>query len=178
MSIVSNGRGGVKVKAVECTMAGKCRLGVDVYVELQRKATTRRKGRGSYYRKSSPTRVIMLDQGNGTSVVQGVKRQGWGESCSVRLWEREAYILNGARTSPKGEVRESKHAVEPGANSTGPCGRPHGRHKVCTYMRVLWRYPDFEPENSMNWRAILVINSVNTLYDAIQVEPMSFGHCG
>jgi hypothetical protein len=60
--------------------------------------------------------------------VEGVKRQGLGESCSIRLWEREAYVLNGARTSPKGEVRESKHAVEPGANSTGPCGRPHGRH--------------------------------------------------
>jgi hypothetical protein len=57
-----------------------------------------------------------------------VKRQGWGESCRIRLWEREAYVLKGARTSPKGEVRESKHAVEPGANSTGPCGRPHGRH--------------------------------------------------
>jgi hypothetical protein len=56
-----------------------------------------------------------------------VKRQGWGESYSIRLWEREAYVLNGGRTSPKGEVRESKHAVEPGANSTGPCGRPHGR---------------------------------------------------
>jgi hypothetical protein len=40
-----------------------------------------------------------------------VKRQGWGESCGIRLWEREAYVLNGARTSPKGEVRESKHAV-------------------------------------------------------------------
>jgi hypothetical protein len=56
-----------------------------------------------------------------------VKRQGWGESCRIRLWEREAYVLKGARTSPKGEVRESKHAVEPGANCTGPCGRPHGR---------------------------------------------------
>jgi hypothetical protein len=56
-----------------------------------------------------------------------VKRQGWGESCRIRLWEREAYVLKGARTSPKGEVRESKHAVEPGANSTGLCGRPHGR---------------------------------------------------
>ena len=50
--------------------------------------------------------------------------------------------------------------------------------RVCTYMRVLWRYPDFEPESSMNWRAILVINSVNTLYDAIQVEALSFGRCG
>jgi hypothetical protein len=56
-----------------------------------------------------------------------VKRQGWGESCSIRLWEREAYVLNGARTSPKEKVRESKHAVKPRANSTGPCGRPHGR---------------------------------------------------
>jgi hypothetical protein len=61
-----------------------------------------------------------------------VKRQGWGESCSIRLWEREAYVLKGARTSPKGEVRESKHAVEPGANRTGPCGRPHGRHSSTT----------------------------------------------
>jgi hypothetical protein len=56
-----------------------------------------------------------------------VKRQGWGESSSIRLWEREAYVLKGARTSPKGEVRESKHEVEPGANRTGPCERPHGR---------------------------------------------------
>jgi hypothetical protein len=47
-----------------------------------------------------------------------------GESCSIRLWEREAYVLKRTRTSPNGEVRESKHAVEPGANSTGPCGRP------------------------------------------------------
>jgi hypothetical protein len=47
-----------------------------------------------------------------------------GESCSIRLWEREAYVLEGARTSLNGEVRESKHTVEPGANSTGPCGRP------------------------------------------------------
>jgi hypothetical protein len=62
--------------------------------------------------------------------VRCVKRQGWGESCSIRLWEREAYVLNGARASPKGEVRESKYAVEPGANSTGPCGRPHGRQDV------------------------------------------------
>ena len=61
------------------------------------------------------------------SIALTVKRQGWGESCRIRLWEREAYVLNGARTSPKGEVRESKHAVEPGANSPGPCGRPHGR---------------------------------------------------
>jgi hypothetical protein len=59
--------------------------------------------------------------------VQHVKRQGWGESSSIRLWEGEPYVMDGARTSPKGEVRESKHAVEPGANSTGPCGRPHGR---------------------------------------------------
>jgi hypothetical protein len=51
-----------------------------------------------------------------------------GESCSIRLWEREAYVLEGARTSYNGEVRESKHAVEPGANNTGPCGRSHGRH--------------------------------------------------
>ena len=61
MSIVSNGRGGAKVEAVECTMAGKCRLGVEVYVELQRKATTRRKERDSYDQKPSLTRVIMLD---------------------------------------------------------------------------------------------------------------------
>jgi hypothetical protein len=54
-----------------------------------------------------------------------VKRQGWGESCSIRLWEREAYVLlKGARASPNGEVHESKHVVEPGANSTGPCGIP------------------------------------------------------
>jgi hypothetical protein len=53
-----------------------------------------------------------------------------GESFSIRLWEREAYLLKGARTSPKGEVRESKHAVEPGANRTGPCGRPYGRQSV------------------------------------------------
>jgi hypothetical protein len=52
-----------------------------------------------------------------------------GESCSIRLWEREAYVLEGARTSPNGEVRESKHAVEPGANNTGPCGRSHGRQQ-------------------------------------------------
>jgi hypothetical protein len=37
------------------------------------------------------------------------------------------YILKGARASPTGEVRESKHEMKPGANSTGPCGRPHGR---------------------------------------------------
>jgi hypothetical protein len=43
--------------------------------------------------------------------------------------KKRAYVLMGARTSPKGEVRESKHAVEPGANSTGPCGRPHGRQR-------------------------------------------------
>jgi hypothetical protein len=66
-----------------------------------------------------------------------VKRQSWGESCRIRLWEREAYVLNGARTSPKGEVRESKHAVEPGANSTGPCGRPHGRQFSVAIHRVL-----------------------------------------
>jgi hypothetical protein len=53
-----------------------------------------------------------------------VKRQGWGESFRIRLWKGEAYVLEGARTSPNGEVRENKHAVEPGANSTGPCGRP------------------------------------------------------
>jgi hypothetical protein len=39
------------------------------------------------------------------------------------------YILKGACTSPNGEVRESKHEMKPGANSTGPCGRPHGRHR-------------------------------------------------
>jgi hypothetical protein len=50
-----------------------------------------------------------------------------GESCLIRLWEREAYVLEGVRTSHNGEVRESKHAVEPGANNTGPCGRSHGR---------------------------------------------------
>jgi hypothetical protein len=68
-----------------------------------------------------------------------VKRQGWGESCSIRLWERETYVLKGARTSPKGEVRESKHAVEPGANSTGPCGRPHGRqifYSICYHADI------------------------------------------
>jgi len=67
-----------------------------------------------------------------------VKRQGWGESCRIRLREREAYVLKGARTSPNGEVRESKHAVEPGANSTGPCGRPHGRQYLsmkCVRLR-------------------------------------------
>jgi hypothetical protein len=37
------------------------------------------------------------------------------------------YILKGACTSPDGEVRESKHEMKPGANNTGPCGRPHGR---------------------------------------------------
>jgi hypothetical protein len=26
-------------------------------------------------------------------VLHLVKRQGWGESCSIRLWEREAYVL-------------------------------------------------------------------------------------
>jgi hypothetical protein len=74
---------------------------------------------------------------------ESVKRQGWGESCSIRLWEREAYILNGARTSPKGEVRESKHAVEPGANSTGPCGRPHGRQKVLPLVIAQLDYKEF-----------------------------------
>jgi hypothetical protein len=49
--------------------------------------------------------------GKGEGCTAFVKRQGWGESCGIRLWEREAYVLNGARTSPKGEVRESKHAV-------------------------------------------------------------------
>jgi predicted urease superfamily metal-dependent hydrolase len=51
--------------------------------------------------------------------------------------------LSGARTSPKGEVRESKHVVEhlvehvvePVANSIGPCGRPHGRHLWLTAWR-------------------------------------------
>jgi hypothetical protein len=32
--------------------------------------------------------------------VVDVKRQGWGESCSIRLWERKAYVLEGARTFP------------------------------------------------------------------------------
>jgi hypothetical protein len=37
------------------------------------------------------------------------------------------YILEGPRASPNGEVRESIDEMKPGANSTGPCGRPHGR---------------------------------------------------
>jgi hypothetical protein len=84
-----------------------------------------------------------------------VKRQGWGESCRIRLWEREAYVLKGARTSPKGEVRESKHAVEPGANSTGPCGRPHGRHSVMvvTIPRALASGHRFAVEET--WYAVL-----------------------
>jgi hypothetical protein len=45
----------------------------------------------------------------------------------------------GARTSPKGEVRESKHAVEPGANRTGLCGRPHGRHGCCLILDYIAR---------------------------------------
>jgi hypothetical protein len=57
-----------------------------------------------------------------------------GESCSIRLWEREACVLEGVRTSPNGEVRESKHAVEPGANNTGPCGRSHGRQLLYSYQ--------------------------------------------
>jgi hypothetical protein len=68
-----------------------------------------------------------------------------GESCSIRLWEREAYVLEGARTSPNGEVRESKHAVEPGANNTGPCGRSHGRQ-----ISV----PD--PHEKIDWRPYLL----------------------
>jgi hypothetical protein len=78
-----------------------------------------------------------------------VKRQGWGESCSIRLWEREAYILNGTRTSPKGEVRESKHAVEPRANSTGPCGRPHGR-QCCRKSALLSLKQQMKPPRDVN----------------------------
>jgi hypothetical protein len=46
------------------------------------------------------------------------------------------YILKGARTGPHGEVRESKHEMKPGANSTGPCGRPHGRHTPLNQVEV------------------------------------------
>ena len=53
------------------------------------------------------------------------------------LRERETYVLKGARTSPNGEVRESKHAVEPGANSTGPCGRLQGRQDLSKRTDVL-----------------------------------------
>jgi hypothetical protein len=57
-------------------------------------------------------------------VVIFVKRKGWGESSSIRLWEREAYVLKGARTSPKGEVRESKYAVELGQTVPARAGDP------------------------------------------------------
>jgi hypothetical protein len=40
------------------------------------------------------------------------------------------YILKAACTSPNGEVRESKHEMKPGANSTGPYRRPHGRKQA------------------------------------------------
>jgi hypothetical protein len=63
-----------------------------------------------------------------------------GESCRIKLWDGEAYVLKGARTSPKVEARESKHAVGPGANNTSPCGRSHGRQEAYSagYAR-LWR---------------------------------------
>jgi len=40
-----------------------------------------------------------------------VERRERGESCRIGLWESEAYVLKGARTSPNGEVHESKHVV-------------------------------------------------------------------
>jgi hypothetical protein len=74
-------------------------------------------------RKSQMPRDMLCSLRSIASVNGGSR----GVSCSIRLWEREAYVLEGLRTSPNGEVRESKHAVEPGANNTGPCGRSHGR---------------------------------------------------
>jgi hypothetical protein len=74
---------------------------------------------------------VVVSLSGGCGKMELVNGGSGGESCSIRLWEREAYVLAGARTSPNWEVRESKHAVEPGANNTGPCRRPHGRQNSC-----------------------------------------------
>jgi hypothetical protein len=80
-----------------------------------------------YHMQSWESLILVAEnclQGKPAVVNGGIR----GESCDIRRWERETYVLNGARTSPKGEVRETKHVVEPRANNIGPCGRPHGRH--------------------------------------------------
>jgi hypothetical protein len=65
-------------------------------------------------------------------------------NCQASRYRREAYVLNRARTSPKGEVRESKHVVKPGANSVGPCRRPHGRQELHNYAQLYTTLQYFE----------------------------------
>ena len=53
------------------------------------------------------------------------------------LWESEAYVLKGARTSPNGEVHESKHVVT-WFTTHAPGDKPYGRK-----LPPLVRYTSF-----------------------------------